>query len=50
LLEASATEGGAVQDARIAALCLRHGVTTLYTADRDFIRFPALTTENPLVR
>ena len=38
----------AVPDARIAALCLRHGVKKLLSADRDFSRFPALVTENPL--
>lgn len=41
--------GGAVHDARIAACCLRHGVTELWTADRDFSRYPALFTRNPLV-
>jgi predicted nucleic acid-binding protein len=41
--------GGAVHDARIAALCERHGVRTLLTADRDFSRFPALKTRNPLL-
>lgn len=48
LLRATAVLGGAVHDGRIAALCLRHGVKTLYSADRDFSRFPELTTENPL--
>jgi hypothetical protein len=38
-----------VHDARIAALCLQHGVSELLTADRDFSRFPALRTRNPLV-
>lgn len=41
--------GGMVHDARIAAICLSHGVTELWTADRDFSRFPALRTRNPLV-
>ena len=41
--------GPHVQDARIAALCLAHGVTELWTADRDFSRFPALRTRNPLL-
>lgn len=41
--------GGLVHDARVAALCLHHGVSELWTADRDFSRFPALTTRNPLV-
>ncbi len=37
-------------DARIAAICLAHGVSELWTADRDFGRFPGLRTRNPLVR
>lgn len=41
--------GPAVHDARIAALCLAHGVRELWTHDRDFGRFPALTVRNPLV-
>jgi uncharacterized protein len=48
LLAASKVQGGAIHDARIAALCARHGVKTLWSADRDFSRFPALRTENPL--
>ena len=49
LLARSAAHGAAVHDARIAALCLHHGVRALYSADRDFSRFPDLKTENPLV-
>lgn len=41
--------GPRVHDARIAALCLTHGVSELLTADRDFSRFPALSTRNPLI-
>ncbi len=41
--------GPKVHDARIAALCLYHGVDELWTADRDFSRFPKLTVRNPLV-
>ena len=41
-------EGCAVHDARIAALCLHHGVKKLLSADRDFSRFPQLVTANPL--
>ena len=48
VLDGSKVAGGAVHDARIAALCVRHGVKTLYSADRDFSRFPELRTENPL--
>lgn len=41
--------GGKVHDARIAALCLHHAVDELWSADRDFSRFPTLRTVNPLV-
>ncbi len=40
--------GPRVHDARIAALCAFHGVRELWTADRDFSRFPRLRTRNPL--
>jgi toxin-antitoxin system PIN domain toxin len=50
LLDSSQVRGGAIHDARIAALCLHHGVRELWTADRDFSRFPRLKTRNPLVR
>jgi predicted nucleic acid-binding protein len=49
LLAAGQVTGAKVHDARIAALCLCHGVSELWTADRDFSRFPALATRNPLV-
>jgi toxin-antitoxin system PIN domain toxin len=39
--------GPVVHDARVAALCLAHGVETLLTRDRDFSFFPELSTENP---
>lgn len=42
--------GPKVHDARIAAICLAHGVEELLTADRDFSYFPQLRTANPLVR
>jgi hypothetical protein len=48
LLESSQVRAGAVHDARIAAICLHHGVSELWSADRDFSRFPALRTRNPL--
>jgi toxin-antitoxin system PIN domain toxin len=41
--------GAMIHDARVAAICLDHGVDELWTADRDFSRFPALKTRNPLV-
>jgi hypothetical protein len=49
LLKSGKVTGPAVYDARIAALCLVHGVTELWTADRDFSRWPSLRTRNPLV-
>jgi hypothetical protein len=48
-VEAGHVTGPRVHDARIAALCLAHGVSELFTADRDFSRFPDLTTRNPIV-
>jgi len=41
--------GPLIHDARIAAICRAHGVRELWTADRDFGRFPRLTLRNPLV-
>lgn len=41
--------GAQVHDARVATLCRNHGVRQLWTADRDFSRFPDLSTRNPLV-
>ena len=49
LLERSKASGGAVHDARVAALCVHHGARELWTADRDFSRFIDVTTRNPLV-
>lgn len=49
LLKRSRVAGPAIHDARIAALCLHHGVDELWTADRDFSRFAALRARNPLV-
>lgn len=49
LLVKAHARGGLVHDARIAAICLAHGVSELWTADRDFLRFPQLTTRNPLI-
>jgi toxin-antitoxin system PIN domain toxin len=42
-------EGGMIHDAHIAALCLHHGVTLLWSSDRDFSRFPALKLSNPML-
>ena len=50
LLEGARTQGPSVHDARIAALCLTHGVRELWSADRDFGRFPELPVRNPLLK
>ena len=49
LAAGSKVSGGQIHDARIAAICLSHGVREFWTADRDFSRFPALRVKNPLV-
>jgi uncharacterized protein len=49
LVTAGQVVGPRIHDARIAALCLTHGVTELWSADRDFSRFPGLRVRNPLI-
>jgi len=49
LLSDGKITGPVVHDARVAALCVSHGVRELWTADRDFSRFPGLRALNPLV-
>jgi hypothetical protein len=48
-LERGRIVGPRVHDARIAALCQYHGVAELWSADRDFGRFPDLVVRNPLI-
>ncbi len=43
-------QGPTIHDARIAALCQHYGIQELWTADRDFSRFPNLAPHNPLVQ
>ena len=50
VLAVSDVIGPRVHDARIAAICLVHGIEELWTQDRDFSRFPSLKTHNPLAR
>jgi toxin-antitoxin system PIN domain toxin len=50
LLVSSRVVGPLVHDARVAAICLQHGVRELWTSDRDFGRFPSLHVVNPLAR
>jgi uncharacterized protein len=46
---AARLKGPRIHDARIAALCLHHGVRELWSANRDFSAFPELKVRNPLV-
>ena len=39
--------GGVVHDARIAAICVAHGVEALLTRDRDFSPFRELRVQDP---
>jgi uncharacterized protein len=47
---AARLKGPRIHDARIAALCFHHGVSELWSADRDFSAFPQLKVRNPLVK
>ncbi len=49
IAEAGRVRGPLIHDARVAALCQLHGVRELWTADRDFGRFPDMRTRNPLI-
>jgi toxin-antitoxin system PIN domain toxin len=42
------TRGNLVPDSHLAALLRHHGVKTLYTHDRDFLKFPFLNVRDPL--
>ncbi|HZP68119.1 MAG TPA: TA system VapC family ribonuclease toxin [Rudaea sp.] len=48
IVRASGVAGGAIHDARVAAVCLEHEVDELWTHDRDFRKFPGLRVRNPL--
>jgi uncharacterized protein len=39
--------GPVIHDARVAAVCVAHGVEKLLTRDRDFALFPELPTHDP---
>ncbi len=49
LLRTGRIAGPKVHDARVAAICIQHGASELWTIDRDFSRFPGLKVRNPLV-
>jgi predicted nucleic acid-binding protein len=48
-LQAGHVKGPRVHDARIIAICRSHGVRELWSADRDFRRFPGVSLINPLI-
>jgi uncharacterized protein len=47
LAESGHTIGAQFHDARIVAICLENGITTLWTADRDFSAYPQLHCQSP---
>jgi toxin-antitoxin system PIN domain toxin len=50
VLTESGVTGAKVHDARVVAVCREHGIDTIWSADRDFARFPGLRVVNPLLR
>lgn len=50
VLRGGRAAGALVHDAKIAAICLQHGVHEFWSADRDYDRFAKLKVINPLVR
>ena len=48
LVQRPKVRGPIVHDARIAAICIAHGIETLLTRDRDFALFPELPTRDPV--
>ncbi len=50
VIETGQARGGQINDARIVAICLEHGVRELWTADRDFARYALLPSRNPLLQ
>lgn len=47
-LAKSFVTGPRVYDAHIASVCIAHGIDELWSADRDFSRFPQLRLRNPV--
>jgi toxin-antitoxin system PIN domain toxin len=46
LIRSATVLGPQIYDAKIAAICLSHGVRELLTMDRDYSRYPALKTRS----
>ena len=49
LLVAGKIVGGAVHDARVAAICREHGVKEFWSTDRDFSGMKGTAVRNPLL-
>lgn len=49
LVKKGQVTSGKIHDAKIAAICLQHDVSELWSNDRDFTLFPSLKVVNPLV-
>ncbi|MGH7834529.1 MAG: TA system VapC family ribonuclease toxin [Candidatus Binatia bacterium] len=47
IIKSSGVTGNLIHDAHIAALCIEHGVTELFTGDRDFARFRGFKVSDP---
>jgi predicted nucleic acid-binding protein len=47
LLRSGQATGNLAHDVHIVALVVEHGVDELWTADRDFARFPGIRSRNP---
>lgn len=41
--------GPRVHDARVAVMCKHHGISELWSSDRDFAKFPFIMVRNPLI-
>ncbi|MFM7808193.1 MAG: type II toxin-antitoxin system VapC family toxin [Planctomycetota bacterium] len=48
VIRESGLVGASIHDARVAAICIDHGVRTLLTADRDFTKVKGLRVQDPL--
>ncbi len=49
LTEGMSTRDNLVPDAHLAAILLEHGVSKLFTRDRDFLKLRGLKVEDPFV-
>jgi toxin-antitoxin system PIN domain toxin len=50
IVTSGVVSGPQIHDARIAAICSVHGIEEIWSADRDFSRFPGLNPTNPLLK